>query len=164
MRMRVLRECSEGAEKRRERRAQTRMNEQNLWGNRTNVSEEERRAARSKGGKVRAQRARERRSFKESAEMMLAGAIPLWSYEELQKYELPGIKKSSTLQDAIIARMAIIATGRDPDAKRSDIIKAAEYLRDTVGDKNPEKVEIGGEQLQLNLTVIGDDPSGGEAV
>lgn len=139
------------------------MNEQNLWGNRTNVSEEERRAARSKGGKVRAQRARERRSFKESAEMMLAGAIPLWSYEELQKYELPGIKKSSTLQDAIIARMAIIATGRDPDAKRSDIIKAAEYLRDTVGDKNPERVELDtGEQLQLNLTVI-DGQNDGEA-
>lgn len=141
------------------------MNEQNLVQNRTDITAEQRSAAASKAGKESGRKRRERRNMRETAELMLSGQMPLWSYQELEKYSIPGLRKTSTVQDALIAHMILIAAGHDIDAKTGDRIRATEFLRDTVGDKNPEKIEVGtGEQLQLNLTVIGDDPAGGEAV
>ena len=141
------------------------MNEQNLQQNQANRTAEQRREAAAKAGRESGRKRRERRNMRETAEMMLAGAMPLWAYEELQRYEIPSVKKSGTMQDALIARMILIAAGRDGEAKTADRIRATEFLRDTVGDKAPEKMELGSaEQLQLNLTVIGEDPSGGEAV
>lgn len=134
------------------------MNEQNLQQNNPNMTPEQRRANASKAGRESGRKRRERRNMRETAELMLSGQMPLWSYQELEKYEIPGLKKSSTVQDALIAHMILIAAGHDLDAKTGDRIRATEFLRDTVGDKNPERVEVGtGEQLQLNLTVIGDD-------
>lgn len=138
------------------------MNEQNLQQNQANRTAEQRRAAASKAGKESGRKRRERRNMRETAELMLSGQMPLWSYQELEKYSIPGLRKTSTMQDALIAHMILIAAGHDADAKTGDRIRATEFLRDTVGDKNPEKVELDtGEQLQLNLTVI--DQAGDEA-
>ena len=140
------------------------MNEQNLVQNRTDITAEQRRATASKAGRESGRKRRERRNMRETAEMMLAGAMPLWAYEELQRYEIPNVKKTGTMQDALIARMILIAAGRDGDAKTADRIRATEFLRDTVGDKAPEKMEVGtGEQLQLNLTVVDSMEAAGES-
>jgi len=131
------------------------MNEQNLQQNQANRTAEQRREAASKAGQASGKARRERKAMKEELEMLLTGQAPLIALEELAKYEIPGIRKSSTVQRAMLARTAIIAMGLDENAKPGDIIRAMETIRDTVGDRNPEKVEVGtGEQLQLNLTVI----------
>lgn len=139
------------------------MNEQNLVQNRTDITAEQRSAAASKAGKESGRKRRERKSMRESAELILAGTLPLWTNRQLEDMGIR-IRSKSTVQEAILMEQAAIALGLS-GAKAGEMTRAAEFLRDTVGDKNAEKVEIGsGEQLQLNLTVIGDDPSGGEAV
>ena len=131
------------------------MNEQNLQQNQANRTAEQRREAASKAGKESGRKRRERRCMKETAELMLSGQMPLWSYQELEQYSIPGLRKTSTVQDALIAHMILIAAGHGEDVKTGDRIRATEFLRDTVGDKNPERVEVGtGEQLTLNLNVV----------
>lgn len=131
------------------------MNEQNLQQNQANRTPEQRREAASKAGKASGKARRERKVMKQELEMLLSGQAPLIALEELARYEIPGIRKSSTVQLAMLARTAVIAMGLDENAKPGDIIRAMETLRDTVGDKNPEKIEVGnGEQLTLNLNVI----------
>lgn len=131
------------------------MNEQNLQQNQANRTPEQRREAASKAGKASGKARRERKVMKQELEMLLSGQAPLIALEELARYEIPGIRKSSTVQLAMLARTAVIAMGLDENAKPGDIIRAMETLRDTVGDKNPEKLELAnGNALPVNITVV----------
>ena len=92
-------------------------------------TKEQQREIQSAGGKARAERARERKAMKETAETVLSmpmGKGKVKSIEDIKSYlELKG--KNLTVQETIILKQVEKAIKGD--------LKAAEFLRDLVGEK-----------------------------
>ena len=108
-------------------------------------SEDEQRAMRSKGGKVRAQRARERKEFQELAKTILSLAMKSGSttgVEDVESIaELNG--KNLTVAEGIILKQAMKALRGDR--------YAAEFMRDTAGEKPIEKQDVNVRTIDKSL-------------
>lgn len=100
-------------------------------------SESEARKKGSKGGKASGKKRREKKAIRESFEAILS--MPLkdgdkTDVEDIQNYaSMKG--KNVTVQDAI--NIAVLQKAMKGD------VRAAEYIRDTIGQRPVEKLEIG---------------------
>lgn len=105
------------------------MNEKNL---KVPTSEQAREYGR-KGGLASAKKKKERKAFKESLEMLLQMPAPEVAINQIRK-QMPKIKnKDLNCQNAVLVGMVLAAIKGN--------VKAAEMIRDTIGEKPAEKVE-----------------------
>lgn len=113
------------------------------------LSKEEARARGSAGGKKSGEVRRQRKQFKESLEMLLQMRVPEKTAKNL-KTLLPKLKdKDLNCQNAILAGLMKAAMNGN--------VKAVELIRDIIGEKPVEKVEIiGNEQIQNGLNKLND--------
>ena len=99
-------------------------------------SESEQRQIRSKGGKAKAKKQRERKTFQETAKLILGMAVKSGEAVDISTIQsfadLNG--KNMSVEEAIVLAQALKAIKGDR--------YAAEYLRDTAGEKPVEKVEV----------------------
>lgn len=87
---------------------------------------------RSAGGKARAKKIKQRKAFKESLEMLLQMKAPEIAVAQIKK-QLPKLKeKDLNCQNALLIGMMLAAIKGN--------IKAAEMIRDTIGEKPKEQV------------------------
>lgn len=113
------------------------------------LSKEELKKRQSNGGKKSGEVRRQRKQFKESLEMLLQMRVPEKTANNL-KTLLPKLKdKDLNCQNAILAGLMKAAMNGN--------VKAVELIRDTIGEKPVEKVEItGNEQIQNGLNKLND--------
>lgn len=99
-------------------------------------SESEQRRIRSQGGKAKAKKQRERKTFQETAKLILSMAVKSGEAVDISTIQsfadLNG--KNMSVEEAIVLAQALRAIKGDR--------YAAEYLRDTAGEKPVEKVEV----------------------
>ncbi|MCI5569839.1 MAG: hypothetical protein MR372_08300 [Lachnospiraceae bacterium] len=99
-------------------------------------SKSERREIGSKGGKARAKKQRERKTFQETARLILGMAVKSGEAVDISTIQsfadLNG--KNMSVEEAIVLAQALRAIKGDR--------YAAEYLRDTAGEKPVEKVQV----------------------
>lgn len=99
-------------------------------------SESEQRQIRSKGGKAKAKKQRERKMFQETAKLILGMAVKSGEAVDISTIqsfsELNG--KNMSVEEAIVLAQALKAIKGDR--------YAAEYLRDTAGEKPVEKQDV----------------------
>ena len=99
-------------------------------------SESEQRRIRSQGGKAKAKKQRERKTFQETAKLILSMAVKSGEAVDISTIQsfadLNG--KNMSVEEAIVLAQALKAIKGDR--------YAAEYLRDTAGEKPVEKVEV----------------------
>ena len=126
------------------------MNEQNLRPiQKGQLSKEELKKRQSNGGKKSGQVRRERKAFKESLLMLLEMKAPEQIGVQIKK-TLPKLKdKDLNYQNAILVSLLQQAIKGNT--------KAVEIIRDTIGEKPKEVVEISGnEQIQKGLNKLKD--------
>ena len=105
------------------------MNEQNL---KVPTSEQAREYGR-KGGLASAKKKKERKAFKENLEMLLQMPAPEVAVNQIRK-QMPKIKnKDLNCQNAVLVGMVLAAIKGN--------VKAAEMIRDTIGEAPTQKVE-----------------------
>ena len=105
------------------------MNEKNL---KVPTSEQAREYGR-KGGLASAKKKKERKAFKESLEMLLQMPAPEVAIRQI-KSQMPKIKnKDLNCQNAVLVGMVLAAIKGN--------VKAAEMIRDTIGEAPTQKVE-----------------------
>lgn len=87
----------------------------------------------SRGGKQSVKKKKQRKAFKESLEMLLQMKAPEVAIRQI-KNQMPKIKdKYLNCQNAVLIGMVLAAIKGN--------VKAAEMIRDTIGEKPAEKVE-----------------------
>ena len=87
----------------------------------------------SRGGKQSVKKKKQRKAFKESLEMLLQMKAPEVAIRQI-KNQMPKIKdKDLNCQNAVLIGMVLAAIKGN--------VKAAEMIRDTIGEKPAEKVE-----------------------
>lgn len=126
------------------------MNEQNLKPiQKGQLSKEELKKRQSNGGKKSGQVRRERKAFKESLLMLLEMKAPEKIGMQI-KQTLPKLKdKDLNYQNAILVSLLQQAVKGNT--------KAVELIRDTIGEKPVEKVEVtGNEQIQNGINKLND--------
>lgn len=126
------------------------MNEQNLKPiQKGQLSKEEAKTRGSAGGKKSGQVRRERKAFKESLLMLLDMKAPEKIGMQI-KQTLPKLKdKDLNYQNAILVSLLQQAVKGNT--------KAVELIRDTIGEKPVEKVEVtGNEQIQNGINKLND--------
>ena len=126
------------------------MNEENLRTiQKGQLSKEELKKRQSNGGKKSGQVRRERKAFKESLLMLLEMKAPEQIVVQIKK-TLPKLKdKDLNYQNAILVSLLQQAVKGNT--------KAVELIRDTIGEKPKEVVEISGnEQIQKGLSQLND--------
>ena len=126
------------------------MNEENLRPiQKGQLSKEELKKRQSNGGKKSAQVRRERKAFKENLLMLLEMKAPEQIGVQVKK-ALPKLKdKDLNYQNAILVSLLQQAVKGNT--------KAVEIIRDTIGEKPKEVVEINGnEQIQKGLNKLND--------
>lgn len=126
------------------------MNEENLRPiQKGQLSKEELKKRQSNGGKKSGQVRRERKAFKESLLMLLEMKAPEQIGVQIKK-TLPKLKdKDLNYQNAILVSLLQQAVKGNT--------KAVELIRDTIGEKPKEVVEISGnEQIQKGLSQLND--------
>lgn len=126
------------------------MNEQNLKPiQKGQLSKEEAKTRGSAGGKKSGQVRRERKAFKESLLMLLDMKAPEKIGMQI-KQNLPKLKdKDLNYQNAILVSLLQQAVKGNT--------KAVELIRDTIGEKPVEKVEVtGNEQIQNGINKLND--------
>lgn len=126
------------------------MNEENLRPiQKGQLSKEELKKRQSNGGKKSGQVRRERKAFKESLLMLLDMKAPEQIGVQIKK-TLPKLKdKDLNYQNAILVSLLQQAVKGNT--------KAVELIRDTIGEKPKEVVEISGnEQIQKGLSQLND--------
>lgn len=126
------------------------MNEENLRPiQKGQLSKEEAKKRGSNGGKKSGQVRRERKAFKESLLMLLEMKAPEQIGVQIKK-TLPKLKdKDLNYQNAILVSLLQQAVKGNT--------KAVELIRDTIGEKPKEVVEISGnEQIQKGLSQLND--------
>ena len=126
------------------------MNEENLRPiQKGQLSKEELKKRQSNGGKKSGQVRRERKAFKESLLMLLEMKAPEQIVVQIKK-TLPKLKdKDLNYQNAILVSLLQQAVKGNT--------KAVELIRDTIGEKPKEVVEISGnEQIQKGLSQLND--------
>lgn len=126
------------------------MNEENLKPiQKGQLSKEEAKARGSKGGKKSVESRRQRKAFKESLLMLLEMEAPEQIGVQIKK-TLPKLKdKDLNYQNAILVSLLQQAIKGNT--------KAVEIIRDTIGEKPKEVVEINGnEQIQKGLNKLND--------
>lgn len=126
------------------------MNEENLRPiQKGQLSKEELKKRQSNGGKKSGQVRRERKAFKESLLMLLEMKAPEQIGVQIKK-TLPKLKdKDLNYQNAILVSLLQQAIKGNT--------KAVEIIRDTIGEKPKEVVEISGnEQIQKGLSQLND--------
>lgn len=126
------------------------MNEENLRPiQKGQLSKEELKKRQSNGGKKSGQVRRERKAFKESLLMLLEMKAPEQIGVQIKK-TLPKLKdKDLNYQNAILVSLLQQAVKGNT--------KAVELIRDTIGEKPKEVVEINGyEQIQKGLNKLND--------
>lgn len=126
------------------------MNEENLRPiQKGQLSKEELKKRQSNGGKKSGQVRRERKAFKESLIMLLEMKAPEQIGVQIKK-TLPKLKdKDLNYQNAILVSLLQQAVKGNT--------KAVELIRDTIGEKPKEVVEISGnEQIQKGLSQLND--------
>jgi hypothetical protein len=99
-------------------------------------SESEQRRIRSQGGKAKAKKQRERKTFQETAKLILGMAVKSGEAVDISTIQsfadLNG--KNMSVEEAIVLAQALKAIKGDR--------YAAEYLRDTAGEKPVEKQDV----------------------
>lgn len=86
-----------------------------------------------RGGKQSVKKKKQRKAFKESLEMLLQMKAPEVAIRQI-KNQMPKIKdKDLNCQNAVLIGMVLAAIKGN--------VKAAEMIRDTIGEKPAEKVE-----------------------
>ncbi len=99
-------------------------------------SESEQRRIRSQGGKAKAKKQRERKTFQETAKLILSMAVKSGEVVDISTIQsfadLNG--KNMSVEEAIVLAQALKAIKGDR--------YAAEYLRDTAGEKPVEKQDV----------------------
>ena len=126
------------------------MNEENLRPiQKGQLSKEELKKRQSNGGKKSGQVRRERKAFKESLLMLLEMKAPEQIGVQIKK-TMPKLKdKDLNYQNAILVSLLQQAVKGNT--------KAVELIRDTIGEKPKEVVEINGyEQIQKGLNKLND--------
>lgn len=120
-------------------------NEQNL---KVPTSEQAREYGR-KGGLASAKKKKERKAFKESLEMLLEMKAPEIAIAQIKK-QMPKIKdKDLNCQNAVLIGMVLAAIKGN--------VKAAEMIRDTIGEKPTEQVNNTNTNLNIdNEEIIKD--------
>lgn len=107
-------------------------NEQNLKPL-NELCKEDAKKIRSAGGKAKAKKAKQRKAFKESLEMLLQMKAPEIAVSQIKK-QLPKLKeKDLNCQNALLIGMMLAAIKGN--------VKAAEMIRDTIGEKPVEQVK-----------------------
>lgn len=126
------------------------MNEENLRPiKKGQLTKEEAKKRGSNGGKKSALVRRERKAFKENLLILLEMKVPDQISNQIKR-TLPKIKgKDLNYQNAILVSLMQQAIKGNT--------KAVELIRDTIGEKPVEKVEVtGNEQIQKGLNMLND--------
>lgn len=109
---------------------------------------EERKAIASKGGKASAEAQRKKRQMQEVAELILNMPLKGGKKHELEEIMSFGALKGKniTVQEAMVYQQARKALKGDKNA--------AEFVRDTAGQKPKDKVDVGG---AIPVVLCGDE-------
>lgn len=132
-------------------------NEQNLVPFTSDQSREEAKKNGSKGGIASGKARREKKMFRETLESLLN-----MSMNKGESVDIDKIQNFASLNGQNISVQEAILIGQIHKAMTGDT-KAAEYVRDTIGQKPTDKVEVDTD-MELNINIDYGDDEGGDAL